>query len=385
MNRETVQSIKVLTKDLWHPLEVADFPFWDYDFLQALEDSQSVGARTGWLPVYQLSHSKDGKQLSAALPLYLRSNSYGEYIFDWQWAEAYQRYGMAYYPKLTSAVPFTPATGPRILQAHSNATEQTLPELIGQTMAGIYANPDISSFHCLFAPESEQTLWQSQHFIHRLSFQYHWFNKGFRDFQDFLDSFRGKRRRQVQKERRQVSETGLQIEQFTGETLDPLLADTFYQFYLSTLEKKQGLPYLTREFFQKIFVTMKDRVLLVFAKDQKDQAVAGALAFYKGTKLFGRYWGALADYRFLHFELCYYQLIDFAISQGINRFEAGAQGTHKIQRGFQPCLTHSFHHIKHPEFEHAIRQYCQQEANEVRHAIDELSHSLPFKADVDGT
>ncbi|MGI8649219.1 MAG: GNAT family N-acetyltransferase [Rubrobacter sp.] len=381
MQIESVQTIERVGKDAWRAIEPKDFPFFDHEFLLALERSGSVGQGTGWMPVYLLCTEEfDGEdELLGALCVYLKTDSYGEYIFDWDWAHAYHQNGMSYYPKLTAAVPFTPATGPKLLM------RDELPEDLKVVIEGalldaasrIGDQADVSSTHALFLPRDEVPKFEERGFAIRHSMQFHWHNQNYEEFDDYLAALQSKRRRQIARERRQLDDD-LKIERFTGETLDRRHAHAMYRFYLDTSDRKWGSPYLTGEFFEEVFETMDDRILLVAASEGNGM-LAGALNFYKGGALFGRYWGTLEDRRNLHFEVCYYQQTEFCIERGIGRFEAGAQGEHKLARGFLPTTTYSAHEVRHPAFRSAIEGYIEEEREVVRRNIAYYMRHDPFK------
>lgn len=366
----------------WRALEPPDFPFFDLEFLRALERSGSVGGQSGWSPVYLVC--EDGGRIPGALCLYLKTDSYGEYIFDWEWARAYQEHGFPYYPKLVSAVPFTPANGPKLLLR---------PELGGEARAAVTRalfdaagklgeEARVSSSHALFLPERELEEFSKRGFKIRHSMQFHWRNRGYGGFSDYLNALEGKKRRQVARERRQLGEEGLGIQHLTGEAILPEHAALMYRFYLATLDGKWGVPYLNAAFFDEVFRTMGDRILLVLARDALTRRpVAGALNFFKDQTLYGRYWGAEngAGRRNLHFELCYYQAIEFAIERGMNLFEAGAQGEHKLARGFLPTITYSAHEIRHPAFKRAIEHYIDEERAMLASAMKEYARHDPYK------
>ncbi|WP_141732660.1 GNAT family N-acetyltransferase [Oligoflexus tunisiensis] len=359
----------------WLPLEDPDFPFFDQPFLKALEATGSIGGDSGWDPIYL--QAWDDKGLAGVLCGFVKSHSYGEYIFDWEWARFFQRFQRPYYPKLLHAAPMTPATGRRILlRPDSDATG--VRERLIQFSLQLGVKGRLSSVHALFIPEEECAAFQEQGFVIRHSLQYHWRNQGYRDFQDFLDSFVGKRRRDIQRERQRVATHGLDIQCLSGADLKPQHAALMEEFYLTTAEKKNAIPYLREGFFEQVFSSMADRIVLVLAS-KNEEPVAGALNFFKGKTLFGRYWGSLAPYQDLHFELCYYQTIDFAIRQRLELFEAGAQGEHKIQRGFRPSLTRSAHRIMDPDLREPIERFIQSERLLIQEAMAELDRKSPYK------
>lgn len=360
----------------WHALEPRDFPFSDREFLLALERSGSVGEGSGWSPVHLLCREEE--RVLGALCLYVKTDSYGEYIFDWDWAMAYHEHGLPYYPKLVSAAPFTPATGPKLLLADGADRAAVTGALLGEAER-LGDELEVSSTHALFLPGREIPEFQERGYDIRHSLQFHWRNPGYDSFEDFLAALDGKRRRQISRERRQLGEEGLEIERLTGDSLGPSHAATMYRFYLKTLDRKWGMPYLNEAFFYEVFETMKDRILLVLARDG-GRPVAGALNFFKGGSLYGRYWGAVEDRRNLHFELCYYQAIEFAIERGLALFEAGAQGEHKHARGFQPTITYSAHSIRHPAFARAVERYISAEREILAKNVEEYARHDPYRS-----
>jgi predicted N-acyltransferase len=378
MRVECFSGIEAVDKSAWRVLEPSDFPFFDFEFLRALERSRSIGPKSGWSPAYLVC--KDGGQILGALCLYIKTDSYGEYIFDWEWARAYQQYGLPYYPKLVSAVPFTPATGPKLLvDSHTDdAIRVKVKKILLEAAEALGNEHGVSSSHALFLPEDELGEFAAHGFAVRHSLQFHWHNRAYDAFSDYLGALSGKRRRQISRERRQLEGQGLTIERLTGGALLPEHAALMYRFYLATLDGKWGVPYLTGAFFDEVFRTMRDRILLVLARDGGGSPVAGALFFFKGHSLFGRHWGASQQRRNLHFELCYYQGIDFAIEEGFRLFEAGAQGEHKLARGFLPSLTYSAHKIQDPVFGRAIREYIETEKGWISDTMKEYARHDPY-------
>ena len=370
-----VDAVERVGAAAWRPLESPDFPFFDYEFLDALEGSGSVGRGSGWTPVHLVCEA-DGR-LVGAMPLYLKTDSYGEYVFDWEWAHAYHQNGLSYYPKLVAAVPFTPATGPRVLVA-PEADREAVTRVLLDAAREVGEENRASSTHALFVPEGDLKEFEERGFAVRHSLQFHWRNRGHRSFDDYLGALTSKRRRQISRERRQLDED-LTIERLTGDALRPEHAGMMYRFYMSTADRKWGSPYLNREFFGEVFRTMKDRLLFVLARDGRGRPVAGTINFYKDAALFGRHWGAVEDRRNLHFELCYYQTIEFAIGRGIKLFEAGAQGEHKLARGFLPTLTYSAHDLRHPAFRQAIGRFVEEEKEYLDRAVEEYSRHDPYK------
>ena len=379
---DVLPGIEGVDEAAWRAVEPPDYPFFDFEFLRALERSGSVGRGSGWSPVHLVRRDEsDEGRLLGALPLYLKTDSYGEYIFDWQWAQAYREHGLRYYPKLTAAVPFTPATGPKLLAPDgldAAAYGAVTGDLLGA--AGDLAEElGASSTHALFVPEGELGEFEGHGFAVRHSLQFHWHNRGYESFSDYLNAMTSKRRRQVARERRQLGEEGVRIERLTGEDLTDEHAVIMNRFYLDTSDRKWGSPYLRAGFFDEVFRTMKDRTLFVLAGDGAGRPVAGALFFYKGKHLYGRHWGAEREVRNLHFELCYYQGIEFAIENGMTLFEAGAQGEHKLARGFLPSVTYSAHDIHHPGFRRAIGEYLAEEREYVAATVAMYSEHDPYK------
>ncbi len=374
-------SVEAMGVDVWRALEPPGFPFFDYEFLQGLERSGSVGPQSGWTPIY-LACEEEG-HVFGALCLYLKTDSYGEYIFDWEWAHAYREHGLSYYPKLVAAVPFTPATGAKLLlvQDLDGAKRKEVKSALLDAARDLAEDLRVSSSHALFLTDEELSELEERSFAIRHSLQFHWNNKGYKTFSDYLDALQSKRRRQISRERRQLGEEGLTIERLTGEAISSGHAAIMYRFYISTSDKKWGMPYLTKEFFEEVLETMKDRTLLVLARDELTRRpVAGALNFFKGRTLFGRYWGAFETRRNLHFELCYYQAIEFAIERNMTLFEAGAQGEHKLARGFLPTITYSAHDIRHPSFRRAIGQYIEEEKKYLAQTVEMYERHNPYKS-----
>lgn len=376
------RSIEHIGEAAWRPLEPPNFPFFDFEFLQALERSGSVGEGSGWSPVYLVC--EDEGRLTGAFPVYLKTDSYGEYIFDWDWAHAYHENGLSYYPKLVAAVPFTPATGPKMLVSggsdYLNGGRGTLTGALLGAARELGDERGVSSSHALFVPKGDLSAFEEDGFAVRHSLQFHWRNRGYGSFDDYLGALESKRRRQISRERRQLTDENLSIERLTGDDLKPEHADMMHRFYLSTFDRKWGFPYLTGEFFDEVFQTMKDRILFVLARDgSTGRPVAGTLNFFKGDSLYGRYWGAFEERRNLHFELCYYQTIEFAVERSLTLFEAGAQGEHKLARGFLPTVTYSAHEIRHPVFRQAIERYIADEREYVAHSIEQYARHDPYK------
>jgi len=363
----------------WDACAGADNPFVSHAFLAALEDSGSVGPGTGWRPQHLLIHGPDGRPLAVA-PLYVKSHSYGEYVFDWSWASAYEDAGGRYYPKLQGAVPFTPVTGPRLLVRPDASDPDASRRALLTAMVDLAARADLSSVHVTFPTAAEADLGEDLGFLRRQGQQYHWENPGYRDFQDFLDTLASRKRKTIRKERDKANSQGVTLRLLTGDDLRPCHWEAFYAFYLSTADRKWGQPYLTRDFFFRLGETLADRVLLILGEDQASgRPVCGALNLIGRDTLYGRTWGALDDFRYLHFEACYYRAMDFAIARGLRWVEAGAQGEHKIQRGYLPRATHSLHWIADPGFRRAVARFLEQERAMVSEDMAALTAFGPYR------
>ncbi|MFM7274845.1 MAG: GNAT family N-acetyltransferase [Gammaproteobacteria bacterium] len=361
----------------WDSLSGAQCPFLRHAFLDALEQSGSVGGDSGWTPRHLLLHS--GSRLLAAMPCYAKTHSYGEYVFDWSWAEAYSRNGRRYYPKLLSAVPFTPSTGPRLLLAEGVSAVDAL-AAFREKVDEQLASGAFSSWHLLFPEATLSAACHETGMLRRTGVQFHWHNAGYRDFEDFLARFASRKRKQIRRERRQVEEQGLEIRRLRGPEIDTATWDRFHLFYQMTYARRSGHGgYLSREFFHHLGREMPGSVLLVLAL-REGEAVAGALNLVGEDALYGRYWGCTEAWAQLHFELCYYQGIEFCIEQGLSRFDAGAQGEHKIARGFEPVITESWHLIADPRFRAAIADFLLREAPAVEAYRADAASTLPFKS-----
>ncbi len=382
MKIKIFQSLRQISENDWVKITPADFPFASYQFLSALEVSGCLGPRTGWSPVYFTAWNN--QDLIGGSVAYLKTNSYGEYIFDFAWAQAHESMGASYYPKVVMAVPFTPATGPKVLLAPELSADLKL----GTAAALLGAVEDwsvekkASSSHALFLTKDDLPFFSQAGFFIRHSFQFHWQNKGYKSFESFTESLRGKRRKEIRRERAMVTDSHVTIERLTGTKLKPYHAELMYEFYLSTIDKMQGMDYLTLDFFKEIFSTMADQILFVLASNSDGAGVAGALCFFKGSALFGRNWGCLEEYKGLHFELCYYQGIEFAIEKNLKIFEAGAQGEHKFQRGFMPTLTYSAHVIKNPRLNLPIQDYVGHEKIQIEQMFAQYLEHSPFASSV---
>ncbi|KDE41276.1 hypothetical protein ADINL_0349 [Nitrincola lacisaponensis] len=367
-------SIAKIPANIWDSLCHTDYPFIQHAFLLALEESGSVCAATGWQPMH-LQLLDEDQQLIGVMPLYLKNHSYGEYVFDWSWADAWERHGLNYYPKLVTAIPYTPAQGPRFgCRLPDNQACQFFYAGIRQLSQQVEA----SSWHGLFVPESLRLHFSAQHCATRMGLQYHWFNRGYTSFDDYLGHFSSRKRKNLRKERQKIQDQGIAHHWISGLEVSDKEMEHFWRFYQMTHLKRGRRGYLTRAFFEQLRHSLAEQMLFCFAR-RDGQTLAGALFFRDQTTLYGRYWGSVDAFDSLHFETCYYQGIDYAIAAGLERFDPGAQGEHKIARGFEPVPTWSVHHIEHPEFSHAVRDFVTEEAAQLQQIQQQLRKSLPFR------
>jgi predicted N-acyltransferase len=362
----------------WDRCAKPDNPFVSHAFLAALEESGSAKGRTGWLPQHLVMQTPDGTILGV-VPAYVKSHSYGEYVFDHGWAQAIERAGGRYYPKLQVSIPFTPATGPRLLVAPGGNQEAVRQTLVAGLEA-IAENRGLSSVHATFLPPGDRATFEEAGWLIRYGCQYHWQNGGYGTFDDFLGALSSRKRKDIRKERQQVAASGIEMVTLTGGDLKPEHWDVFFRFYIDTSDRKWGSPYLTKDFFYRIGRTMADRIVLILAR-YHGEWVAGALNLLGSDTLYGRNWGCGADFKFLHFETCYYQAIDFAIANNLKRVEAGAQGEHKIQRGYLPVRMESAHWIAHPGLKDAIAHFLDRERPAMEEQIADLTEHSPFRKD----
>ncbi|TFH24847.1 MAG: N-acetyltransferase [Myxococcales bacterium] len=372
---EIVDSLARVDAASWDALVDASDPFMEYGFLRALELSRAVGEGTGWLPRYVLSYRAD--RLEAAAAAYLKLDSYGEFVFDWEWADAYHRAGLAYYPKLVVAAPFTPAGGTRILVRADTAFEASARPVV-DALVSLAEREGLSGVHLLFVSEPELAFLASCGFLPRLTYQFHWENNGYADFDAYLEDLRASKRKQIRKERKKVADYGFRIEVLEGADIRDEHVDAIWRFYRNTTGRKWGEAYLRRDSFDRIAELCRERLVLVMASEA-GRWVAGTFNLCKGTKLFGRYWGALEDYPGLHFECCYYLLIEYAIERRLQVVEAGAQGEHKFLRGFVTRPTYSAHWLAHPGGRAAIERYLEGEREQTRAAIEGYNGVSPVK------
>ncbi|MGO4338386.1 GNAT family N-acetyltransferase [Labrys sp. KB_33_2] len=351
-------------------------PFISYDFLHALEASGCVGGRSGWTPLHLFVTHEDGR-VAGVMPAYGKNHSQGEYVFDWGWADAYERAGGQYYPKLQVSIPFTPATGRRFLVAPDEDPELVSSALVRGAKAAL-SSIGGSSIHATFIGHGDWQWLGGQGFLQRTDQQFHWLNEGYDDFEAFLTSLASRKRKTIKRERRDALVNGITIERLTGTAITKEAWDAFYGFYMDTGSRKWGRPYLNRKFYALIGETMAEHVLLVMAR-REGRYIAGAINFIGSDTLYGRNWGCIEDHPFLHFEVCYHQAIEFAIERRLRRVEAGAQGEHKLARGYRPVTTYSAHYIADPGFRRAVDDYLAHERAEIAAHHEALDEATPFR------
>ena len=375
MEVKLIESMTEIDSPVWNRLTGTDYPFLRHEFLLALEQSASVCQQTGWQAQHMLIYDRD--ELVALMPLYLKYHSQGEYVFDHRWAQAYRQQNLAYYPKWLTSIPFTPCQGERIvIQDGKNAAKIT--DLIVTHIQQISERQGISSWHCLFPnPQQAQQLSLAGLSL-RAGVQFQWHNQNYRDFNDYLDNFTSSKRKQVKRERRRVAEQAIQFEQIEGPLISSRQWETFIQFYQMTYLKHGMPPYLNLAFFQQLAETMPEQLLLILAV-KNNRYVGAALSLVGVDTLYGRYWGCFEEYNGLHFEACYYQGLEYCIDHGLKRFDSGAQGEHKIARGFKPVYTYSAHWIKEPFMAQAIDRFLKQEQESIEFYKRDAASYLPFK------
>ncbi len=367
---EVRDSIAGVPAHEWNAL-AGDDPFLRHEFLHALHETGCASAETGWAPRFLILRENDA--FAGAMPLYLKSHSYGEYVFDWAWADAYQRHGLTYYPKLLSAVPFTPVTGSRAI---ADTVERR--RLLVDTALQLARETRVSSLHCLYPTDGQAGEIREHGWVLRHGVQFHWRNGGYADFDGFLATFNHDKRKKIKQERRRVRDAGIVFEWFPGAAITDALWIFFNRCYRETYRQHHSTPYLSLDFFRAIGRGMPENMVLIVAM-RNGQAIAASLNIHNGNRLCGRYWGALEHHPSLHFETCYYQVIEYCIANGIATFEGGAQGEHKIARGLMPVQTHSAHWLAHPQFAAAIEEFLQRETRGVAIYLDELNERTPFK------
>jgi uncharacterized protein len=381
MKTRIVRSIDELDREQWNRLQGAQMPFLRHEFLAALEHAGCVGAEVGWVPSYVTL--SDARGLAAATPAFTKSHSYGEFVFDFSWAQAYTRFGQRYYPKLAIALPFTPATGPRLLVRSDLDSARTRDSLITAIEARA-RDAALSSVHALFLDETDRNALERGRWLTRRDCQFHWTNRGYTSFEQYLDTFTAEKRKKARRERRRVAEAGIVFETKLGSELDSRLLDQIYRFHRDTFLRHGHEPYLSRAFFGEIARTLGEALMVKVAL-RAGKPVAAAIFFWSPEALYGRYWGAEADYHSLHFEACYHQGIEFCIERGIKRFEPGTQGEHKVSRGFEPTITWSAHWITDARFREAIRQYLAREGEAIDAYAEEVRAHVPYRDGRSGT
>lgn len=372
-----LDEIHAVSASEWDALGTDGNPFLRHAFLSALESTDCVDESSGWIPRHFVLE-RDGEVLGA-MPAYLKLHSYGEFVFDWSWAEAYEQAGERYYPKLLSAVPFTPATGPRLLCARGTDPALLARGLVSAAMQ-LCEQAKLSSSHWLFTGAHNTGELTRLPLLERWGCQYHWHNQGFRDFQDYLDALTSKRRKQVRKERREAAAAKLEVQVLDGHELRERDIAAYHEMYCSTYDRKWGYPSLSLEFFLELVQSMPESLLMILAR-RGEQVVAGAHLLQGDTALFGRNWGCREHHRSLHFEVCYYQGIEHCIDKGLERFEAGAQGEHKITRGFLPVKTHSFHFLRDRRLHAAVEDFLHRERPGIEHHIEVMREHTPYRTD----
>ncbi|OPX57101.1 hypothetical protein SAMN02745127_02030 [Oceanospirillum multiglobuliferum] len=381
MQLRVLQQLSELSPSQWSQLQLTGNPFLNPVFLTALEHTSVVGGDTGWQPCHLLL--EDAQGIAALMPTYVKYHSYGEYVFDWVWAEAYESQHLEYYPKLVSAIPYTPSEGSRVLLRIDYSFEQVLPHFLAgiQQLVRQYK---LSSWHLLFPDQHSYQQGLKQNLLGRTSCQYHWQNtEGWQDFEQFLNSFSAKKRKNVRQERRKIVDQGIKLRRVRGAEISQSQLRHFYQCYQTTYQQRGRQGYLNMDFFQYLVEQMPEKIMLVeaYIKDELEQncSIAAALFFYDQSRLYGRYWGSRADVDCLHFEVCYYQGIEFCLEQGLTHFDPGTQGEHKVARGFSPYLTHSNHWIAEPLFSQTIQQWLKSEQQQIEAYAQAIDLKTPFR------
>jgi len=378
LNSAQITSLDAVPAADWNALAGSN-PLLRHEFLLAMETSGCVGPGTAWQPAHLLFRNADD-ELVGALPLYIKGDSRGEFVFDWSWADAYERAGLDYYPKLVSAVPFTPANGARLLVRDASDGNAVRSQIIAEVLK-FAADSGLSSWHVLFPDESERPALRAAGLLERKACQFHWRNDGYADFDEFLARFSSAKRKKARRERRRIAEAGIRFEHLSGTELSPRDMDTVYEYYSRTFLRRGRPPYLNREFFDIITAQMPDNLVVILGRYEQ-QAIATAICFRSDDALYGRYWGSAADFHSLHFETCYYQGIEYCIRERIALFEPGTQGEHKISRGFTPTATWSFHWLAEPAFRHAIADYLRRETAHVDAYMAHWDDHLPYRRDI---
>ena len=377
MKVSLINRINAISRDDWNKITGIEYPFIRHEFLHALEKSSCVSEETGWMPQHCLVYDRD--ELIALMPMYRKTHSHGEYVFDFEWANAYRQHGLSYYPKWLTAIPFTPCEGERLFVKTGMDKEIVLEAILNHITENA-ERENISSWHCLYPTSAETELFKSADLCIREGVQFRWMNKGYRDFKDYLDSFNSKKRKNLLRERRYIRDQGIVLKQIHGKDITEQELDVFFQFYQLTYLKRGNPPYLNIEFFKEIALTMPEQLLLILAI--KDNTYVGtAFSLLGEESYYGRYWGCYEEYHSLHFEACYYQGLEYCINNQLTRFDSGAQGEHKIARGFEPVTTYSAHWLSDPEFAAAIKGFTKREASLMKKYRSNAAELLPFKND----
>ena len=379
MKVDFVDSIEKISKEGWESVLNNKYPFLQYDFLKTLEVTKCVSPEQGWTPFHAVV--SEGEMIVAIMPLYIKTDSQGEFIFDWSWADAFYRNGLEYYPKLVSSIPFTPASGPRILFTDQSKSLIIIKE-VSSALKRISQEQSFSGVHILLAEKDEINKFSREDFSLRTSYSFHWFNNNYESFDSFLKDMTSRQRKNIKKEREKIAKQGITLSRIKGEDISHEMIETFYQFYQVTYLKRGMRGYLNFKFFESIIKYSPESILLVMAQNSDGNYVAGALNFYDDQKLYGRYWGCLEEYDSLHFETCYYQGIEFCIGHGLGSFDPGVQGEHKIKRGFCPIETYSAHWIRDARFKEAIDDFLERERTHILEYNYDRRSMLPFKQEV---
>ena len=379
MKIEFLDSIERIDKEEWDRAINNKYPFLKYEFLKALEITKCVSPEEGWTPLHLVVSEID--TILAIMPLYIKTDSQGEFVFDWSWADAFYRNGLDYYPKLVSSIPFTPASGPRLVVTDSTKTEEIV-KIVSSALKQLSEENNFSSVHILLADKDEINLYSNQDFSLRTSYSFHWFNKEYKNFGNFLEDMTSRLRKNIKKERSKICSQGIIMSKIKGSEITDEMLEIFYKFYQVTYLKRGMRGYLNLDFFKYIVNQMPESILMVLAQNSSREYVAGALNFYDEEKLYGRYWGCLEEYDSLHFETCYYQGIEFCIEEKLDSFDPGVQGEHKIKRGFCPIETFSAHWIKDIRFKEAIDDFLSRERAHILEYNQDRKSRLPFRKEV---
>ncbi|MBT5032074.1 MAG: N-acetyltransferase [Proteobacteria bacterium] len=384
MFAEVIESISTVNATDWDSCVGVKHPFTCHAFLDALEHSRCIGPESGWSPQHLVVYTDKQKQeMVGVMPLYLKDHSYGEYVFDWAWADAYHRAGLDYYPKLLCGIPFTPVNGARLIVKPGIENGATVRQTLLKKVLQLAKSENISSIHWLFTTGEDDNFLLNSGITRRTGTQFHWRNQGYQNFDSFLSDMSHKKRKNIRRERRRVSDAGIKYLVIGGEDITEQYTSEMYRFYTRTIRRYGARQYLNREFFERITTTMPESVIFMFAQFD-GQLLAGGLFYLGDNALYGRYWGAYDDYHSLHFETCYYQPIEYCIKNGLELFEAGAQGEHKLARGLLPVKTYSYHWLSNPRFMSAVEQYTVEENDHIDRYTELLHAHSPFRANTKG-